>query len=123
MATGHWLLQRQVIATLALIVIVTTGAVLLFTRHEQGQKQQQPVTQGSPQVVYKAAPEPLPSPVAPRPPPAPRLKTGTNIWTHEKGSGRGTLRVNNGTSYDAAVTLLDEETGMVRRLSTSGHAR
>jgi hypothetical protein len=58
----------------------------------------------------------VPEPEESRPkPPAIRLKTGTNIWTPIGPSGHGTLRINNGTRYDAAVTFLDADTGTARR--------
>lgn len=48
-------------------------------------------------------------------PPATRPKNGTEIWTPVGPSGHGTLRINNGTRHDAAVTLLDADTATARR--------
>jgi len=116
-----------------LIVVVAIGAVLLFL-YEKGQQQQDtwpPISQAPVEVVSRPAREPLPSAPAPQPTPGPgfvlepeaskvkpsviRPKTGTNIWTPVGASGHGTLRIHNGTSYDGAVTLLDQETGTVPR--------
>jgi hypothetical protein len=59
---------------------------------------------------------PGPSPLAPAPKPPPnRLRTGANIWEPVQTSGRGTLQINNGTGYDAAITLLDVDADEVRR--------
>jgi hypothetical protein len=132
MVFGRWLVNRWGIAALTLVAIVTTGVVLLFTR-DQGQQQAVTPALISPpaEVVSGTVPEPLPLPVVPQSTPGPgfaleseatkakppvtRLKTGTNIRAPLGVSGRGTLQINNGTSYDAAATLLDEETGTVRR--------
>ena len=132
MASGRWPVRRWGMVAVALVVVATAGAVLLFPRE---QRQQQPVSpsisQPPAEIVSRPAPEPLPSPLAHQPTPGPRsvpdpesskaklpvtrLKSGTNISTPLGASGRGTLRINNGTTYDAAVTLLDEETGTARR--------
>ena len=57
-----------------------------------------------------------PPPLSPaKKPPANRLKTGGNIWEPVGTSGRGTLRIHNGTNYDAAVALLDIDTDETRR--------
>jgi hypothetical protein len=57
-----------------------------------------------------------PSPLAPVPKPPPnRLRTGANILEPAQTSGRGKLQVNNGTGYDAAVTLLDVDADEVCR--------
>lgn len=62
--------------------------------------------------ISKLSPPPL-LPV--RKPPTNRLKTGVNIWEPVGTSGRGTLRIHNGTNYDAAVALLDIDTNETRR--------
>lgn len=119
MASGRWSMHRWGIAALAFVTVVTTVwlAVLLFPREEERQQAVTyvPVPQAPAEVASKPAAEPIP-PRAPTPkPPVNRLKTGTNIWTPLGASGRGTLRIHNGTSYDAAVTLLDEKTKTTRR--------
>lgn len=135
-ASGRWSIHRWGIAALALVVVMTMAAVLLFTRESELQQpvtQQQPISRPPAKVVSKPAPEPLKLSPAPHPAPGPRivlepapaapktkpvvsrLKTGTNILTPRGPSGRGTLRIDNGTSYDSTVRLLDEETHTVRQ--------
>lgn len=64
-----------------------------------------------------AASKPTPAPPPPQTQkrPATRLRTGANIRPPFGDPGRGTLRIHNGTSYDAAVTLLDAEATAARR--------
>lgn len=64
-----------------------------------------------------AASKPVQAPPAPQTQkrPATRLQTGANIWPPLRAPGRGTLQIHNGTTYDAAVTLLDAEAATARR--------
>jgi hypothetical protein len=112
-------MHRWAIAALASVAVVTTVwlAVLFFPREKE---QQRPVTyvpapQPRAEIVSKPTPKPVPPPAPTPKAPVNRLKTGTNIWTPLGAPGRGTLRIQNGTSYDAAVTLLDAETNTARR--------
>lgn len=132
-ASGRWRRRRWVIAGVASVAAVIAVAVFLSVP-ERDQRQRvtpPPMLRPPTDVVSKPAPEPLPPPPVAGPtsgprfvlepqepkakPPATRLKTGTNIWTALGPSGHGTLRINNGTRYDAAVTLLDADTGTARR--------
>jgi len=65
--------------------------------------------------VASQTPALAPPPLSTLTPPATRLRTGTNIWPPLGAPGRGTLRIHNGTGYDAAVTLRDTETLEDRR--------
>lgn len=111
------LFRRWGIAALVLAVVVTTGTALLFTRKQgqQGPITQPPILEPPAEIVDRPASEPLPSMSAARPSDITRPKTGTNLWTPREASGHGVLRINNGTSYDAAVRLRDEDSGIVRR--------
>lgn len=121
--------HRWSIAAFSLVAIVTAGAVLLFSL----ERDQPRILPPPAEVMPRPAPQPLLPPTAPRSEPTPlfpleaeraplevkppvaRLKTGTNIGAPLGASGHGTLQINNGTSYDAAVTLLDQETKIARR--------
>lgn len=135
MASGRRSFHRWGIAALALVVVVIAATILLSPRERIQQQPiaRPPISQPPAEVVSRPAPEPLPPPPTMRPAPGarfvlkpepaapkaklavPRLKTGTNIRPPLGASGRGTLRINNGTNYDAAVTLLDEENNTARR--------
>lgn len=73
-----------------------------------------PSTQRFATIPKASIPDPLRLAPTPKPPPI-RLRTGANIWEPVQTAGRGTLQINNGTGYDAAVTLLDVDTDEVRR--------
>ncbi|MFA6412063.1 MAG: hypothetical protein WCW53_05145 [Syntrophales bacterium] len=54
-------------------------------------------------------------PIAKPKAPVKRLSNGFNIWMPQEASGRGTLRVNNGTNYDATISLINTETNTTCR--------
>ncbi len=115
--------RRWGVAFLALtaVVVTVTLAVQFFPR-EQGKQQavtRAPVPQPPPPAISEPVATPTPAPAPPRPPtskrPATRLRTGANMWPPLGAPGRGTLRIHNGTGYDAALTLLDAEANTARR--------
>lgn len=119
------------------VVAATVTLVIVSVNRDTGRP---PVAQNNPtgESPQPSAPAPLPLLEVPkvpiyRPPkianlpmktysriekvPLNRLKTGTNISEPVGTSGRGTLRIYNGTNYDAAVTLLDVSADEVRRFT------
>jgi hypothetical protein len=75
-------------------------------------------TQPSPVAVSESQPAPTsgtpPSSTTPKRLTA-GLRSGANVRPPLGAPGRGTLRIHNGTGYDAVVTLLDTEAKTVRR--------
>ena len=107
---------KVALASIALLTMLLFAA--RFFTHEN--EQQQPVTLvPAPQPPAEIELKPTPVPKSP-PPPTPkavvnRLTTGTNISIPQGPLGRGKLRIQNGTSYDAAVELVEAETNTTRR--------
>jgi hypothetical protein len=93
-----------------LTVIVAMGAVL-FSSKKGDHIEVAPVPGDA---ISRAPGERVPAGSIVESAPVDRLKTGTNIWKPSGSSGRGTLRIHNGTSYDAAAKLLGEEQDISR---------
>lgn len=104
--------------SIVVLAFSLTALGLFLVLSPRGRDTRQPSTQVStPHAPSVVVPQPLPTPAPVPTPTGPpfRLRTGTNIGRASGLSGRGTLRINNGTSYDAAVTLLDAEVETPRR--------
>lgn len=89
-----------------LLVAMAVGTVVVISVYRGGNQREAVTSIPAPSA---AAPVPESQGLAiPKAQPV-RLRNGTNILAPIDTSGRGTLRIDNGTNYDAAVSLLDIE--------------
>jgi hypothetical protein len=112
-AAGWLSTHRWGIVALAFIAVVTIAGLAVSLGPREREQTVAPVARTQPptEVPPRSLPPPAPIPRAP----VNRLKTGVNIWAPRGTSGLGSLRIHNGTSYDAAALLREEGTGTPRR--------
>ncbi len=121
--SGRWKRGRWVVAGVVSVVVLIAGVAFL-SLPDRNEHRVNPSPALRPTEVPKPIPAPSPSaPVArslesdesTAKPPVTRLKTGTDIYPPLGPSGHSVLRVTNGMRYDATLTLIDSDTGTVRR--------
>lgn len=120
--------KRPVVMGILGIIAIVIGVIIFNRSHRSNTESEQSTTaRPSPSVTTTPSsipPSSLPSNVSNQSPdsssqpdrPAVSLANGTNIIQPRGSKGHGTLKVSNGTSYDAVVRLADSVTKKTRRL-------